>query len=127
MIVPRALLATGLLTTLTLVSADPHDLMTFSCDEVMVDVQNQTEADFFSTCTSLPFSVGFTHTYNGSFSLSGVQSIGKFIAGYLGPTIKGRPRVEDAVTSIEMKDLRNTTEAGLLFGYLTNLTSVQFP
>lgn len=128
MISPRLLLGTGLLIAATSVSAQlTHDLMTFSCSELIVSVQNQTEADFFSQCPSLPFRVGFTHTYNGSFSMPGVKSIGQFSSGYLGPKLKGSTWIDDGVTSISMPDLLNATDGGLLFGYLPNLTSVDFP
>jgi hypothetical protein len=98
-----------------------------SCDDYFVKIDNTTQLSFYSTCPSLDAMVGPSHAFSGAFELPGVESIGKFSSGYLGPKLRGSERVDDRVTTVSMPDLLNTTSGGVLFGYLDNLTSVDFP
>ncbi|KAL2070197.1 hypothetical protein VTL71DRAFT_13223 [Oculimacula yallundae] len=97
------------------------------CDDYFVTIDNSTGISFYSTCPKLEFMVGPSHKFSGPFNLSGVQSIGKFSSGYLLPKLPQSQRVDDAVTTVSMPDLLNTTSGGLFFGYLNNLTNIDFP
>lgn len=98
-----------------------------SCVDMFINIANSTSLSFYSNCSSLEFVVGPSHEFSGAFSLPGVLSIGKFVAGYLFPHYKGDTRVDDAVTTISMPDLVNTKYGGIFLGYLENLTSINFP
>jgi len=100
---------------------------TLSCDDFSIDIGTQAEIDFYKTCSEFPLLFFINHTFSGPFELPGVKSVGEFEVGYLGPELKGYPRVEDGVTTISMPDLENTTSNGMLFAYLNDLTSLSFP
>ncbi|KAG4429768.1 hypothetical protein IFR05_014746 [Cadophora sp. M221] len=117
------LLFGSLLTAISMVSAEGTGM---ACDDYFVNIDNTTDLSFYSSCPILDFMVGPSHNFSGAFDLPGVQSIGKFSSGYFGPKFTGSTRVEDGVTTVSMPDLVNTTAGGVLFGYLNNLTSVDF-
>ncbi|KAK2601515.1 hypothetical protein N8I77_010962 [Diaporthe amygdali] len=99
-----------------------------ACDDVIVNIVNQTDIDFYMTCPAIDSVLFFVdHEFKGPFELPGVESLPKFSSGYLGPELQGMTRVEDGVTTISMPDLQNTTSGGMLFGYLNDLTSISFP
>ncbi|KAH7355391.1 hypothetical protein BKA65DRAFT_549450 [Rhexocercosporidium sp. MPI-PUGE-AT-0058] len=114
----------NLLIATRLVSAQSTSM---ACDDILVNIDNTTGLGFYSNCPVLDFMVGPSHTFSGPFNLPGVISIGKFSSGYFGPKFSGSTRVEDGVTTVSMPDLLNTTAGGVLFGYVDNLTSVDFP
>lgn len=125
MVSSRSLLAGALLATAKSVYAQFEEGL--SCDDYLVKIDNTTGLSFYSTCPSIDAMVGPSHTFSGAFDLPGVESIAQFSAGYLGPKLRGSERVDDRVKTVSMPDLVNTTSRGVLFGYLDNLTSVDFP
>ncbi len=99
-----------------------------ACDDLIVEIANQTDIDFYKTCPSIDGTLFFIdHDFKGPFDLPGVQSVPKISSGYLGPKISKDDRVDDGVTSVSMPDLRKTTAGGVLFGYLDHLTDVSLP
>ncbi|KAK0119408.1 hypothetical protein ONS95_010860 [Cadophora gregata] len=127
MVHSRSLLLGALLATVRFTYAQDTSDTGLSCDDLLVTIDNSTQLSFYSSCPSLEYMVGPSHAFSGPFNLPGVENIGKFSAGYLGPKFTGSQRVDDRVTTVSMPDLVNTTSGGVLFGYLDNLTSVDFP
>ncbi|KAH7411451.1 hypothetical protein BKA64DRAFT_663466 [Cadophora sp. MPI-SDFR-AT-0126] len=125
MMASRPFLIGALLAAARLVFAQDESM---SCDDYFIKIDNSTQLSFYSSCSSLVDAmVGPSHAFSGAFDLPGVESIGKFSSGYLGPKLRGSERVDDRVTTVSMPDLVNTAAGGVLFGYLDNLTSVDFP
>jgi hypothetical protein len=98
-----------------------------SCNDIIQTIYNQTDINFYSTCPVLRDLFFIDHTFAGPFELPGVQTLGKFSAGYYAPKLSGQTIVEDRVTSISMPDLETTADGGMLFGYINNLTDISFP
>ncbi|KAJ3496810.1 hypothetical protein NLG97_g2384 [Lecanicillium saksenae] len=99
-----------------------------SCDDLIVTIHNQTDIDFYETCTTLSdYIVSPDHSWEGPFVLPKVQSVPQLAVGYLLPKIKGDDRVDDLVTSVSMPDLKNITGKGLLFGYLDQFENFSMP
>ncbi len=98
-----------------------------SCNDFEIKIENQTDIDFYKTCTSINGELFFIdHTFKGPFDLPGVESLPELSSGYLGPKIPGDNSIDDGVTTVSMPDLRNIS-GGVLFGYIDNLTSVSLP
>lgn len=99
-----------------------------TCDDSIVSIANQTDIDFYKTCTAID-SVSFfiDHEFKGPFELPGVESLPSLSSGYLGPELQGSTRVDDGVTTVSMPDLQKIDGGDILFGYLNDLTSISFP
>ncbi|ETS86633.1 hypothetical protein PFICI_00461 [Pestalotiopsis fici W106-1] len=98
------------------------------CDDGIVSISNSSDIDFYKTCPIIDSTLFYiAHEFTGPFDLPGVESLPKISSGYLGPKLEGSDWVEDGVTTVYMPDLVNLTYAGMLFGYIENLTSVSFP
>lgn len=99
-----------------------------ACDDLIINIANQTSIDFYKTCPNLgDFQFFISHDFKGPFELPGVQAVPQVSSGYYGPKFKGVERVDDGVTTVSMPDLKNVTRTSVFFGYVNNLTSISFP
>jgi hypothetical protein len=104
-------------------------IIAYSCSNILIEIANQTDIDFYASCTDFSEDILFfiDHNFTGPFELPKIKTVPEISSGYLGPELRGSDREDDGVTSVSMPDLLNVTSGGVLFGYIKNLTNISFP
>jgi hypothetical protein len=83
--------------------------------------------DDFSNCPSLDW-LGVNLTFTGRLELAGAEIIQRFTGGYQDPKPNTSNRRDHDVTEIKLPDLKNvSSNAGMLLGYMPNLTRNDMP